>query len=556
MSPGRAAVGRLRLLVGFGLAAAVTAVLTAAAAVALWPAPMPPRLEAVETSKLVLDRDGALLRPFTVADGRWRLPVRLEEIDARLVEMVIAYEDRRFRTHSGVDIRALMRAAAQAVTSGRIVSGGSTITMQLARLSGDGTTRSLRGKLRQIRTARAIERLLSKNEILTRYFTLAPYGGNLEGVRAATLAYFGKEPRRLTVAEAALLVALPQAPEARRPDRDAAIARRARDRVLDRLARLGVIDEETVAAAKTEAVPAARRTFPIIAAHEGRRALARAPERRIHRLTIDRGLQERLESLAAGRAEAIGDTASVAILVADHRTGEILASVGSAGLLDDRRGGHVDMTRALRSPGSALKPLIYGLAFEAGLAHPQSLVEDRPTRFAGYEPNNFDQTFQGTVSIKEALALSLNVPAVLALDAVGPSRLVARMRRAGVKPALPALSAPGLAVGLGGVPGGPRFEREPPARVASAVRDLDDAIGLANATAFGLSSGIVTNNLEAALKAVRGIRTGTVNVNQVPGYRIEKSPFGGVKDSGLGVKEGVIETIKTMTTVKTFSLPW
>jgi penicillin-binding protein 1C len=405
----------------------------------------------IATSTLVLDRNGRLLRPFTVADGRWRLPVTPAEVDPKLVAMLLAFEDRRFFGHPGVDPVALLRAGTQLVANGRIVSGGSTLTMQLVRLLGGGPTRSLPGKLRQGLAALALERRLDKRAILTAYLNLAPYGGNIEGVRAASLAWLGKEPSRLTPAEAALLVALPQAPNARRPDLSPEAARRARDRVLAVARHRGIIDATEEAAARRELVPGARRLFPMLAAHAAERAVRARPDRGVHRLTFDADLQGRLEALAAERAAALGPKVSVAILVADHRDGQVRASVGSAGLLDEPREGFIDMTRALRSPGSTLKPLIYGLAFEAGIAHPESLIEDRPSGFSGYAPANFDRVFHGTVTVRRALELSLNVPAVQVLEAVGPARLVSRMRRAGAAPVLPDLSPPGLAIGLGGI---------------------------------------------------------------------------------------------------------
>lgn len=403
------------------------------------------------TGALVVDRNGALLRPFTVADGRWRLAVERGDVDPAFLRALIAYEDRRFSSHRGVDLRAAARAALQFLANGRAVSGASTLSMQVARLLEGGTTRSPGAKLRQVILALALERRAGKQKILDLYLRLAPYGGNIEGVRAASLAYFGKEPARLTPAEVGLLVALPQAPEARRPDRHPRAAEAARARVLRRVEAAGVFDAEDVAAALTEAVPAARRPFPMLAAHAAARAVAHAPGTRVHQLTIDGRIQRDLEGLAAERARAVDPAVSVAILVADHRRGAILASVGSSGLFDERRDGFIDMTRAVRSPGSALKPLIYGLAFEEGVAHPESLIEDRPVAFAGYAPENFDREFRGTVTVRRALQLSLNVPAIQLLDAVGPARLVARMRRAGVRPILSDLSPPGLAVGLGGL---------------------------------------------------------------------------------------------------------
>jgi penicillin-binding protein 1C len=183
---------------------------------------------------------GGCCGPTATAEGRWRLPARADGVDPRYLALLIAYEDRRFREHAGVDPIALMRATAQIIAHGHIVSGGSTLTMQVARLLEPRSERSLAAKLRQVVRAIEIERHLSKDEVLTLYLSMAPYGGNLEGIRAATLAYFGKEPRRLTLGEAALLVALPQSPEARRPDRSVETARRARDRVLDRVAAAGI----------------------------------------------------------------------------------------------------------------------------------------------------------------------------------------------------------------------------------------------------------------------------------------------------------------------------
>ena len=382
----------------------------------------------VPTSRLVLDRNGRLLRPYPVEDGLWRLPATVAEVDPLYISMLVAIEDRRFRAHSGVDAAAVVRAGLQLVTNGRIVSGASTLTMQVVRLAERRHTRSPTGKAGQIVGALALERFASKDQILAAYLTLAPFGGNIEGVRAAALAWFGKEPRRLSPAEAALLVALPQSPEARRPDRHPEAARLARDRVLRRAVAAGLLDEADAARAMADPVPTGRRAFPVLAAHLADRAVAAEAGSGTIRLTIDGNLQERIESLAAERARALGDRISVAILVADHATGDVLASVGSAGLFDEARDGHVDMTRAIRSPGSTLKPFIYGLAFEQGLARPETLVEDRPTAFAGYQPRNFDKTFHGTG----------NGPPRAGAVAQRPRRPGARGRRSGEAGVAPA----------------------------------------------------------------------------------------------------------------------
>jgi penicillin-binding protein 1C len=403
-----------------------------------------------ERSIEVVDRDGSLLRAYAVADGRWRLAVDLAAVDPTFVEMLIAYEDRRFRSHAGIDPLALLRAAGQFVTNGRIVSGGSTITMQLARLIEPRDARSMGAKLRQMVRALQIERRLSKDVILELYLALAPYGGNIEGVRAASLAWFGKEPQRLEIGEAALLVALPQLPERRRPDRNPLAAEAARDRVLARMVVAGLLPESEAARAAHSRVPDRRLPMPALAAHTADETVRAAAGDRVHRLTLSRHIQAHLETVAREAAQRLGPRVSVAILMADAVTGQILASVGSAGYLDDRRSGWIDMTRAVRSPGSTLKPFIYGLAIEEGLVAQESLIEDRPANFSGYRPRNFDMAYQGDVSVRTALQLSLNVPAVRLLDAVGPARLSARFRRAGITPVLPRGEAAGLAIALGG----------------------------------------------------------------------------------------------------------
>jgi penicillin-binding protein 1C len=421
---------------------------------ALWeldrafPPPLPARLT---VSTEVQDRDGQLLRAFATPDGYWRLETRLDQVDKQFVDMLVTYEDKRFWDHEGVDVLAIGRAALQFATSGHIVSGGSTLSMQLARLIEPRESRSLASKVKQMLRAIQIERRLSKREILERYLTLAPYGGNLEGVRAASLAYFGKEPKRLTVSEAALLVALPQLPERRRPDRNLDIAHAARDRVLSRMVSAGLIGEREAARAALDDVSGLRRRLPALAPHAAYALLPRAVQGEPLRLTIKKSVQEGLEQVARDAAARLGPRLSVAMVMADARTGDILGEVGSANFFDASRSGWIDMTRVVRSPGSTLKPFIYGLAFEQGLVAQETLIEDSPADFAGYRPKNFDMGYQGDVSVRQALQLSLNVPAVRVLDAVGPARMMARFRQAGVTPVLPANQPPGLAIGLGGV---------------------------------------------------------------------------------------------------------
>jgi penicillin-binding protein 1C len=380
------------------------------------------------------------------------LPVNAAtDVDPTYLKLLFAFEDHRFRSHAGVDPVALGRAAFQLVARGHIVSGGSTITMQLARLMEPRRQRSISAKFRQIVRAIEIERQMNKDQILDLYLAMAPFGGNLEGIRAASIAYFGKEPKRLSLSEAALLVALPQSPENRRLDRYPNAARAARDRVLDRMVAEGVVSDADATSAKAAPVPKLRKPMPILAPHSADNAMLSVKNKSVIALTLDAPLQQALETLARDRAIALGPNISVAILAVDNASGDVLARVGSPDYFDDRRAGQVDMTRAVRSPGSTLKPFIYGLAFEDGFVHPESLIDDRPIRFGSYAPENFDMTFQGTVPVRKALQMSLNVPAIALLDRVGASRLSSRLRQAGANLELPKDETPGLAMGLGGV---------------------------------------------------------------------------------------------------------
>nr|WP_255731596.1 penicillin-binding protein 1C [Phaeobacter sp. B1627] len=402
------------------------------------------------TSVEVRDREGRLLRAYPVEDGRWRLRTGLADVDPAYLRMLIAYEDKRFYSHSGIDPLAMLRVLGQALRDQRTRSGGSTLTMQVARLLENGTTGRLAGKLRQMRVALALERRLSKEEILALYLTHAPFGGNLEGVRAASYAWFGKEPHRLTAAESALLVALPQSPERRRPDLSVGEARSARNRVLARSQSAGLLPQEVVLRAKRAPLPTTRRPFPLLAPHLGDHLRAVAPTQGQFDVTLDRDLQIRLQAVLKRRTQAAEARLGAAMIVADYRNGEILAALGAPDYTNTARRGFIDMSTAYRSPGSTLKPLIYGLAFDEGLVHPDTLMSDAPMSFGGYAPQNFDGRFRGDVRVRDALQMSLNTPVVALTDALGPSRLMGAMRRAGMQPVLPGGKA-GLAVSLGGV---------------------------------------------------------------------------------------------------------
>ncbi|MBY4631496.1 penicillin-binding protein 1C [Rhizobium croatiense] len=444
----------MRLWRKFAIGSAAGVVLAGGALLALDAADkaFPPPLDKADMlSAEVLDADGQLLRAFATAEGRWRLKTGVADVDPQFLRMLVAYEDQRFYDHGGVDVWALGRASLQFVRNGRIVSGASTLSMQVARLIEPRAERSFAAKLLQLARAVQIERRLSKDEILDLYLTHAPYGGNLEGVRAASLAYFGKEPRRLTVAEAALLVALPQLPERRRPDRNLQAAQEARKRVLERAAVAEVVGDGEAGRAEAVAIPMRRMQLPALAAHVAEAALRKQPAVLKHQTTLKKPVQQGLEAVARAAAMKLGPKLSLAMVMADAQTGAIVGEVGSADYFDASRSGWIDMTRVNRSPGSTLKPFIYGLAFEQGLVSQETIIEDRPADFFGYRPRNFDMSYQGDVTVREALQLSLNVPAVKLLDAVGPSRLMVRFRRAEVRPVLPPNETPGLAIGLGGV---------------------------------------------------------------------------------------------------------
>ena len=413
---------------------------------------LPPSLDRVrQTSALVLDGRDRPLRGFAVANGVWRLPARPEDVDPLYLQMLLAYEDRRFAAHPGLDPLAIARALGQWLRHGRVVSGASTLTMQTARLL-EPHRRDLVGKLGEMLRALQLERRYDKNDILAFYLTLAPYGGNLEGVRAASLAWFGKEPRRLTAAEAALLVVLPQAPSRLRPDRFPERARAARDKVLARMGELGVLNARQVAEARQEPLPTARRRPPFLAPHLADRLRAARPDATAHRTFIDRDLQHTLETLARQQQTGLEPDSSVALLVVANRTRQVRAYVGASDFFDARRAGQVDMVRAIRSPGSALKPLVYGFGFDDLLIHPETLIEDAPTRFGGYSPTNFHDTYAGQITVREALQQSLNVPAVAVLEQVGPARVAARLREVGLPPHWSAAHPqPGLPLVLGGV---------------------------------------------------------------------------------------------------------
>jgi len=409
----------------------------------------PDMARAINVSPEIVDRNGHLLRAFLTRDGYWRMKTEVRDVSPRYLEILKAYEDKRFDSHFGVDPAAILRAGVQYVTTGHVVSGGSTLTMQVARILEPPHSHGVATKLIQMLRAVQLEERYTKDEILSLYLTLAPFGGNLEGVRAASLSYFGKDPLRLDLSEAALLVALPQSPVKQRPDRHAIRATKGRDKVLARMVSDGVVTQGDAEIARREGVPFARQAMPLSAPHLAARLHNRLRQTRIA-TTLDAALQAAVERMAAREAPYFGDGAAMSIVVVENRTRNVLAYLGGVNYWG--ASGQVDLAQRARSPGSALKPFIYGLAFDALILHPATMMSDAPTQFGDYAPKDFDGAFQGQVTARDALRMSLNVPAVMVLDRVGPLTFTIAMQNAGAKLAFPAGdAAPTLPVALGGL---------------------------------------------------------------------------------------------------------
>ncbi|WP_430459494.1 penicillin-binding protein 1C [Thalassolituus sp. LLYu03] len=399
-------------------------------------------------ARLVVDRHGRPLRAFADADGVWRYPLALNDVAPVYLDALLSYEDRWFYWHPGVNPLALLRASWQNWRCHCVVSGGSTITMQVARRFYPHA-RTLSGKLQQVLRALQLEWHLSKDQILNLYLNYVPMGGTVEGVGAGARLYLDKPAQQLSLAEAALLAVLPQTPSRLRPDRYPRAAEAARNKVLARMKAFGRISDADYRAALLEPVVAYALEAPRLAPLLARRLRTENPEPLI-RTTLDADLQAGLEALLLQDIRQFPAAHSAAVLVVDNRSHEVLAYLGSADFTDNSRFGHVDMVQAQRSPGSTVKPFIYGLAIDDGLIHSASLLRDVPRRFSDYQPDNFSGGFSGPVSATEALRQSLNVPAVQVLEALTPARLNAALINAGVPYRLPAGSAPNLAMALGG----------------------------------------------------------------------------------------------------------
>ena len=412
--------------------------------------PMPVGLRFSGNAQLAYSEDGRILAGLLSPDDKWRFEVSPSAIDQEYFAMLVAYEDRNFWSHRGVDIGAVARAGWQGIRHGRVVSGASTLTMQLVRLL-DPRPRGLETKLLQMLQAVKLERHLSKAEILKAYLEAAPFGGNVEGVRAASLVYFGKEPTTLSVDEAALLVALPQAPESRRPDQWPDRARSARDGVLSNLARRGVVSADIARSASTRPLAVKAQGLPRLAPNLVSRLKDTVDGGAIDTL-LDIDLQMKVEQISRDALRHWDKGVNIATVVIRNEDGAVVGYVGSGAPGSKDRKGYVDLVRSVRSPGSALKPFIFAMAFEKLIVHPDTIVADQPIDIAGYRPKNADGVYAGDLSIRQSLILSKNTVPVMLLHEVGVRAFLSRFRTVGAPMHLPVSDADaGLAVALGGI---------------------------------------------------------------------------------------------------------
>ncbi len=403
--------------------------------------PLPKEKLQLSPSTVVLDRSGEWLRAFTSEDDMWRFPeTSLEEISPLFQTAMLTYEDKWFYHHWGINPVSLACAAIDNFKAGRIVRGGSTITMQLARLM-EPKDRTLPNKMIEMFRAFQLELTYTKSEILTFYFNMLPYGGNIVGSGAAARLYFNKPQSALSLGEAALLAAIPNSPEYLRPDRFPESASNARKKVLYRMKDAGKISDQRLREALQEPIPSVRYQLPFKAPHLARFLANKNPlhssqnsRNNLIRTTIDFRYQDVAEQILIERLRPLQaqGVSTGAVVILDTKSREVLALVGSHDFFDKESDGQVDGTIALRSPGSTLKPFIYALAIDKGLITPETLLYDVPVDYVGYTPENYDGKFTGYVTARDALARSLNVPAVNLYAKMAKNQLYEFLKYAGI----------------------------------------------------------------------------------------------------------------------------
>ena len=411
--------------------------------------PLPALEKNKKFSQLVVDREGKPLRAFADEKGVWRYPTEVSKVSPNYIDALINYEDRMFWHHGGVNPFSLLRAVGQLVINGKAVSGGSTISMQVARIT-EPHSKTIGGKLFQMFRAFQLEYHFDKEQILNFYLNYAPFGGPIEGIEAATYTYLGKSAKDLTDAEAALMAVLPQSPSRFRPDRYPVRAQKARDKVLDRLLDFDVWANNEVEQAKQELVTAEFNSRPMIAPLLSRRMINQYPNQQLIKTNIDTALQQQVAELIKNYISQFSDSSSASALVVDNRSMDVLAYVGAGDFANPHRFGHVDMVQAIRSPGSTLKPFIYAMAMDKELIHSESLLQDVPLHFGHYAPQNFTRNFSGPVSVSQALQQSLNIPSVQVLNHLGAANFSGQIENAGVDLFYRNKNKPTLSLALGG----------------------------------------------------------------------------------------------------------
>lgn len=432
---------RLKILLISGGAA----VLLLLALDAIFPVP-PPK----SYSQLILARDGSMLNAYLSDDDKWRMHTSLDEVPNELVEALVAKEDRWFWHHAGVNPLAIGRAAAMNVLRGRRASGASTITMQLARML-EPKERTWTGKFREALRAMQLEWHYSKREIMEMYLSYLPYGGNIEGVKAASLLYLDRPPERLSLSQCVLLTVIPNRPNSLRPDQHPDEAAKARNLWIERFRDLGVFPTAALNDALGEAIPQERKGIPALAPQFCTRIRSRHPETTLT-TTLNLETQIIAQSLLQNHVRRVRPegVSNGAVLVLDNLTHEVVAYCGSADFEDKAAHGEVNGALAWRSPGSTLKPLIYAMSFDRGLLNPRRRLLDIPTGYAGYNPVNYDQNFRGEVTVEYALRHSLNLPAVRALNALGMRDFMNTLEQSGFRAVEARRKTLGLSLALGG----------------------------------------------------------------------------------------------------------
>lgn len=406
-------------------------------------------LSKIGYSKVILDKDGNILRAFTGRDDSWIMPVELDEVNPFFTKAVLSIEDKHFYRHPGVDVIDVVRALKQNITQGKIISGASTITMQTVRLL-EKRKRSFFNKVIEATHALYLERRLTKAEILKLYFEITPFGGNIHGIKAASLRYFQKSPKDLTLSECALLAGIPQSPSRLRPDRHPALSQKRRDRVLASMLKDGVITQQQYAQALQDPVLVKNKPFPFEAPHFSEFVKGSSTQDGLIQTSLDINIQHYAEITLKTVLSDLKNSGVTngAVVVIENATGKIRAFVGSSDFFSNEAEGQVNGALARRSPGSALKPFTYALGIDRGFYTPSMILADVPAQYSGYSPVDYDKEFRGPVTVRQALVDSLNIPAVEVLDQVGVRSLYSFLKDAGVSMSKPP-DHYGLALTLG-----------------------------------------------------------------------------------------------------------